>query len=188
MTGKVFGIGLSRTGTRSLGEALTLLGYRTASFVAHKTEERGKSTWFAGDFETDSLPNHDAAVDLPIPTFYPQLDQRYPGSKFILTVREPASWIASIRRHWTRWPITEDSAGRYRQMLRLAMYGMYGFSEARMIGVYEMHVQNVQQYFRARPQNLLLIDICGGEGWKRLCPFLGESEPPISFPWVNKGE
>ena len=187
MKNKIFGIGLSRTGTRSLGEALTLLGYRTASFVSHKTEEQGKTTWFAGDFETDSLADFDAAVDLPIPIFYPQLDERYPGSKFILTIREPESWLASVRRHWARWPITDDSAGRYRQMLRLAMYGMHGFSAARMKSVYETHVHKVRRYFRARPQDLLVIDISQGEGWEKLCPFLNVAVPLSKFPWLNKG-
>src|ERR1019366_459786 len=153
------GIGPSRTGTRSLADALTQLGYRTAGFVAHKTEERGKTTWFAGDFTTDSLAQYDAAVDLPMPIFYPQLDERHPGSKFILTIREPVSWVASVQRHWERWPITDDAAGRYRHMLRVAMYGIHGFSEARMKYVYETHVQNVQRYFLARPQDLLILDI-----------------------------
>jgi hypothetical protein len=187
MSGKIFGIGLSKTGTKSLSEALTQLGYRTAHYLEHRTEQRGQSTWFAGDFASDCLPGYDAAVDLPIPIFYPQLDERYPGSKFILTVRDPLAWLISVQRHWERLTITEDSRGRYRQMVRLAMYGTHGFSESRMRHVYETHVRNVHSYFRARPKDLLVLDICAGEGWEKLCAFLDRPQPQLPFPWLNKG-
>ena len=108
---KVLGIGLSRTGTMSLAQALGQLGYRAANFVDHREARRGESSWFAGDFDTDSLSGFDAAVDLPLPAFYPQLDARYPGSKFILTIRDPETWLVSVRRHWSVTPITDDSQG-----------------------------------------------------------------------------
>ena len=187
MTGKVLGIGLSRTGTMSLCQALRELGYRAADFVDHREAGRGESSWFAGDFESDSLAGYDAAVDLPVPAFYAQLDSRYPGSKFILTVRDARSWIESVRRHWARTPIAESPEGRYRRWVRLAMYGTFGFSEVRMRWVYDTHVRNVKEHFAKRPADLLVLDICGGEGWERLCPFLGLSPPSGPFPWVHRG-
>jgi hypothetical protein len=187
LTAKIFGIGLSRTGTKSLCEALGFLGYRTAHYTEHKSELRGLNTWFAGDFDTDSLVAHDAAVDLPIPIFYPELDERYPGSKFVLTVRDVDSWIASVRRHWAEWQITDDPVGRYRQMLRLAMYGIHGFATSRMRHVYQTHVRNVRWYFRGRPDDLLVLDVCAAEGWETLCPFLSKRKPSCLFPWLNKG-
>lgn len=72
MTAKGFGIGLSKTGTISLFAALALLGYRAAE--------------------------HDVATDLPLAAFYPQLDERYPGSKFILTLRDMAREALLERR------------------------------------------------------------------------------------------
>jgi len=187
MSAKILGIGLSRTGTRSLAAALRQLGYKTAGFVEHKTARHGQSTWLAGDFGTDGLGDYEAAVDLPIPIYYPQLDLSYPGSKFILTVREPNSWMASVRRHWAKWPITDDPDGQYRQMLRLAMYGCHGFSEGRMLYVHETHLRNVKWYFHDRPEDLLILDICAGEGWDQLGPFLGKAKPLAPFPWLNKG-
>lgn len=186
-TAKVLGIGLSRTGTLSLRQALEQLGYRAAHYVDHREALRGESTWFAGDFETDSLIGFDAAVDLPVPAFYPQLDTRYPGSRFILTVRDAESWIASVRRHWSRKPITDDAQGRYRRWVRLATYGTFGFSEARMRFVYETHVRNVMDFFAGRPRDLLVLDICGGQGWDRLCPFLDKPPPCGPFPWLHRG-
>ena len=42
-------------------------------------------------------------------------------------------------------------------------------------------------YFRDRPDDLLTINVCAGEGWEVLCPFLGFDTIPVeAFPWVNK--
>lgn len=186
VSGKLLGIGLSRTGTLSLSLALGRLGYRTAHFVDHRRVLRGQDSWLAGDFREDSLAGYDAAVDLPVPAFYVQLDARYPGSRFILTVREAGSWIASMRRHWAATPLGDDPQGEYRRRVRLAMYGISGFSEERMRQVYETHQRGVHQYFAHRPDDLLVLDICGGQGWEPLCAFLGCEPPPEPFPWAHK--
>lgn len=80
---KIFGIGLSKTGTTSLAHALEILGYRTKDYP-------GLSRYRAGDLSSVDLAvvdAYDALTDTPIPSFYRELDQRYPGAKFILTVR-----------------------------------------------------------------------------------------------------
>ena len=33
---------------------------------------------------------------------------------------------------------------------------------------------------------LLIIDICNGDGWSKLCDFLKKPIPSIGFPNVNK--
>jgi hypothetical protein len=185
--GKVLGIGLSRTGTQSLCAALTMLGYRSAHFVEHLTQQRGRATWFAGDFAQDCLADCDAATDLPIPVYFPQLDDRYPNSKFILTVREVPSWLESMERHWQRWPLRHDEAADYRRLVRLATYGVHGFSRSRLTHVYETHADHVYRYFRERPHDLLVMNICAGEGWDKLCPFLDRPAPRSAFPWLHRG-
>jgi 3'(2'), 5'-bisphosphate nucleotidase len=40
-------------------------------------------------------------------------------------------------------------------------------------------------YFKDRPQDLLVIDVTAGEGWEKLCPFLGKPTPDIPFPKAN---
>jgi hypothetical protein len=32
---------------------------------------------------------------------------------------------------------------------------------------------------------LLVMDICGGEGWEKLCPFLNQPTPEVAFPRRN---
>jgi hypothetical protein len=35
-------------------------------------------------------------------------------------------------------------------------------------------------------ERLLVIDVCAGEGWGKLCPFLGRPAPRHLFPWENR--
>ena len=82
----IFGIGLSRTGTTSLHHALELLGYRSAPSSAALLDDQYDRL----------LDRYDAFTDNPIPFMYRDLDARYPGSKFILTTRPLAGWLASM--------------------------------------------------------------------------------------------
>jgi len=40
----------------------------------------------------------------------------------------------------------------------------------------------VMDYFKDRPDDLLIIDICSGEGFEKLAPFLGRPLPAQPFP------
>ena len=181
-SGKVFGIGLSKTGTTSLYAALDSLGYRSGTY-RHLKKLKPKR-WFKGDFNKDYLARFDALTDLPIGTFFGDLDRRYPGSKFILTVREIESWLESVRKHFARRP---DRRPGFRRDIRIATYGMTGFDPDRFRFVYEAHTRNVESYFRDRGADLLILDIRAGEGWDKLCPFLGKSAPDEPFPHVYPG-
>jgi len=44
----------------------------------------------------------------------------------------------------------------------------------------------VLEYFKNRPNDLLIFAITEGDGWEKLCPFLGEKRPNTPFPYVNK--
>ena len=43
-----------------------------------------------------------AASDLPIPQLFLKLDSAYPGSKFILTIRDEGRWLESVKRHFDK--------------------------------------------------------------------------------------
>ena len=176
----IFGIGLSKTGTTSLYAALGQLGFRAATY--RHLRSLGLEDWFRGNFETDYLAGYDAATDLPLAVFYPQLDEQYPGSRFILTVRDLDPWLESARQHFTVNP-----ASSFGRQVRLATYGITGYHEGRFRYVYETHVRNVTSYFGDRPEALLMLDIVAGEGWEKLCPFLGHKPPARAFPHVQPG-
>ncbi len=110
---KVFGIGLSRTGTTSLTQALHLLGYKAIHFPHDSVTRAQVYHFFDSELQCLSLAllqEADAITDTPVCCLYKALDQAYPGSKFILTVREKHSWLRSCRSLWLEE--LEPSCGR----------------------------------------------------------------------------
>ncbi len=96
-TGKIFGIGFHKTGTTSLGTALHDLGYSVCGL-----RKGALSYILRGDLEPvfGLVERYDAFEDNPWPLLYRELDQRFAGSKFILTVRERNDWLASAVNHF----------------------------------------------------------------------------------------
>lgn len=171
--GKIFGIGLSKTGTSSLHNALKLLGYTSVHYPL---------TWAAFD-------NHDAASDTPVVCRFKELDERYLGSKFILTIRDMRGWLQSCAYHYRhqvkleRLPVELKVIFMWhrQQVFRTVSYDPVLFEET-----YLRHLEHVQQYFLSRPQDLLVLNICAGEGWEKLCPFLGHPVLEVPFPHSNR--
>jgi hypothetical protein len=47
-------------------------------------------------------------------------------------------------------------------------------------------MEEVPRYFHGRDEDLLKINICAGEGWHRLAPFVGSEIPDCAFPYLNE--
>ena len=179
---KIFGIGLSKTGTTTLCEALNILGYRAGTYPA--LAEKALEKWFQGDFSVDYLSDLDAVTDLPIGAFFRQLDLRYPGSKFILTVRDKAEWLESCKRFFDPGRMIPDEAGLFLQRTQLAAYGSICFNAVRFSYVFDIHNNGVREYFSKRPGDCLVMNILEGEGWETLCKFLNKPIPNLDFPHI----
>jgi hypothetical protein len=167
MKKKVFGIGLSKTGLTSLAEAMRHLGYKTIQYP----------------YRPSQIKNNDCALDLTVTLNYKKLDKKYPKSKFILTVRDYDSWLKSMRNHYRRYPASK----RYKEQLmyRLKFWDTVNFNRRLMTKKYYDHLDDVDKYFKGRKKDLLIINICDGEGWKKLCPFVGKKIPRKPFPREN---
>jgi len=185
---KVFGIGLSRTGTLSLTEALQVIGFDAQHYP---TDRATLDTLVRGDARFPLLQHYSGITDITVAPYYADLDRAWPGSKFVLTVRDEESWLRSCRDHWERAPayrVGEDENEESRvymeikRFLRAAVYASQEFDEERLRRVYRHHVQGVTRYFEGRPRDLLVLDIAAGEGYERLAPFLGMPQPPQPFP------
>ena len=177
--GKIFGIGLSKTGTTSLARALEILGYRTRDYL-------GVTRYTAGDLgsiDLEAIDNNDALTDTPIPSFYRELDDRYPGSRFILTVREETGWLKSCQKQFTQK--LADKQNQASNQVFMDLYGCTVFDEEKFKAGYQRFVDGVKTYFKDRPQDLLILDVTGGDGWEQLCPFLGKEIPEVPFPRAN---
>jgi hypothetical protein len=145
----------------------------------------------SGKLDLTVLKKYDALTDTPVVPFYPHFDRIYPGSKFILTVREKEGWLSSCEKHWKKLGFTgpePPTAPFWRQFacfIDLRVYGTHGFDRDRFSQVYDTHVQTVQKYFKDRPHSLLTLNICDGEGWEKLCPFMERAVPHLPFPHVE---
>ncbi len=185
---KVFGIGLSRTGTKSLTMALNQLNFKVIHYPSGQTILNELES---GNYNFSVLKEFDGITDITVAPYYAQLDQLFPDSKFILTVRDKDSWLRSIEAHWSGKPVLEtapdnEAKMKLRRLLRLAVYGTYVFNKERLSYVYDLHYRNVIEYFKARPDSLLVINICGGESWNKLCPFLNLPLLNEPFPSMQK--
>ncbi len=61
------------------------------------------------------------------------------------------------------------------------LYGDSSFDAARFAERRRSYELGVQRHFAARPEKLLVLDVCNGEGWEKLCAFLGLEAPKEPF-------
>lgn len=166
---KVFCVGFQRTGTTSLLDALRRLGYfghHDAPWLLPGVQDGRPDLSIADDY--------DALADNPIPLLYRELDRAHPGSRFILTERPTDTWLRSVRY------LVEDWAAGF--AMEEHIYGVRGFDADRYRKRYERHNREVREYFAARPDDLLVIDVTSSPGWSALCDFLDVPVPPEPFP------
>ena len=193
---KVFGIGLSRTGTTSLTEALHLLGYHAIHFPQDPITRAEVYRYLAcrpASVSLSVLQDADALTDTPVCCLYQALDRAYPGSKFILTVREKQAWLRSCRNFWQREiepaarAMPDHPVVQYMRAIEKHLYGTSGYEAEGFEAAYDRFTVGVREYFRDRPEDLLILDLSRGQGWNELAPFLGRAIPQIPFPWENRG-
>jgi len=150
MTNKVFGIGCSRTGTRSLSLAMEKFGYRSLHYPP-------AAPMLAGRF--DILNDWGFANDITVSVFYRELDRYYPDSLFILTVRDSKTWLASCERNFPKEKMIAKWSGTAEdQIFRIMYRGLSYFERAPFLQAYTDHVNAVTEHFSGR-DNLLVLPL-----------------------------
>jgi hypothetical protein len=173
-TAKILGVGMHKTGTKSFANALRALGYRvTGPFGVN--ERQAPDTTLKHALKT--IEEYDAAQDNPWPFLYREIDAAYPGSKFVLTLRDPDDWIRSVVNHFggTSTPMREWIYG----------VGDPRGNESRYLEVYETHNRAVAAHFAGRPDDFMNLRVGDNDGWSSLCDFLGKPEPLSPYPHQN---
>jgi hypothetical protein len=198
---KIFCIGLSKTGTTSLEQALKDLGYRLGD------QHQGElllPAYAARNFRpiVEFCLTADAFQDAPFsfPFTYLVLDQSFPNAKFILSVRDdPDQWYRSLVRFHSklfaggRIPVKDD--------LVRATYSYPGFvwesikvlsnpreediyHKPTLVSYYDRHNAGVRDYFRVK-SNFLEINLSHKTAYREFCDFLGKEPVAEGFPWLN---
>ena len=140
MSPKVFGIGFHRTGTSSLRAALQRLGYRVCGAVGTRDPDIADRV---REIAFPLLDRFDAFGDNPWPILFRELDERRPGSRFVLTTRPTDEWLGSVTRYF----------GARSTPMREWIYGAGSplGNESRYRERYERHHAEVLEHFRDRP-------------------------------------
>jgi Sulfotransferase domain len=184
-TGRIFGIGLSRTGTRSLLLALQRLGLSAVHYPFDSITER---ELFDEDGALTLLESHEAMLDLPAASFFARLDRCYPGSRFILTTREREEWTDAVADHYeglvAEWDAYPRRFREFSERITARVYGSFPPTRDGIAAAGDAHLRAVGEHFAGRPGDLLELDVCDGGGWEKLAGFLGieGQDDAASFP------
>lgn len=201
---KIFCIGRNKTGTTSVKKAFEDFGFKVGDQRA--AEILTDKFYFSGEFKKIVEYCKTASVFQDIPFSYPEtykhLDKAYPGSKFILTVRDSSEqWYHSITRFHSKkfgrngsLPTADDlkSAEYVRRGFMYNTVKIHGTSDEDpynkeiMIAHYEKHNREVMEYFKDRPNDLLIINLAKKGAYREFCDFVGIEATSEDFPWENK--
>ena len=168
---KVVGIGLNKTGTKTLGHYLSRWGYRNRTYDSGTTTESPSFRLYeAGDIDAlmAIVADHDSFEDWPWPLLYKDIDARFDNVKFVLTTRKSSDvWFRSLCNMAVRigpMPLFEKT--------------VYGHAlpqghKAEFVERYDTHNAEVAEYFRDRPDDLLTLCWENGDDARTLAAFLG---------------
>lgn len=180
---KVIGIGWAKTGTTTLGACLELLGFN----------HQGRDLALAADLESGNYTRilkvaleKESFDDWPWISVYKHLDSVFPGSKFVLTRRDPQRWVQSYTNMLAKQGRASDGMNR----LRSTLYGLTfpDVTPRQLQDRYERHNAEALAYFQDRRKDLLVVNWERGDGWGQLCAFLEKPVPDLPFPHANKGK
>lgn len=175
---RVFCVGFHKTGTTSLDWILQDMGYQVSRHYKqgdNKFIDDLKQKNYSEIKQVSKLFN--AFQDAPWFLFYKEFDEWYPNSKFILTIRESASWWKSFLNYFKV------------QSLPSTEY-IYGYEnpvghERVFIDRYEQHNRDVIEYFKDRPDDLLVVDVSEEKTLEKISKFLEKSTSFRKMPHRN---
>ena len=187
---RIFFIGFNKTGTVSLLHLFwDILGYKGK--VIHgggATRERQNYDLMGITDQTKDLSEEfDRLGDELLGQWVVYLDtdwisdnfetlyENYPNAKFIFNTRNEDDWVESNKRHRSQLSEETRKEGNWED-----------FDEKVERDYHRKHTKRVLDFFKDKPDELLVLDICGGDGYDKLCPFLGIDIPDEPFPHRHK--
>src|SRR6056297_3043857 len=189
---EIIGAGFGRTGTDSLREALTVLGFGPCHHM-HEIRDNPEKAQPWHDYLCGGAPldldllfaGYRSQVDWPGAHLWRESAKQYPNAKVILSVRDPERWYASYCKTIKIFRETEmpPDAPHMRQIQEFVdvFLGDRLDTKESAIANFEAHIAEVKS---AIPSDRLLIHDLGS-GWEPLCAFLGVPVPAQDYPHTN---
>jgi len=199
---KVFCIGRNKTGTTSIGRALSDLGYQLAD---QNITEGFVEDWAIRDFSKliKYCSKADAFQDVPfsLEFTFQVMDQFFPGSKFILTIRDsPYVWFKSLTKFHSKLigngqlpTVVDLNSFEYRSKgwvwrMHQLIYGVGEknlYDEKIYTNHYIRHNEQVKEYFKYKKSDLLILNLKDDDAMKQLCDFLDIEYCGQTMPCLN---
>jgi sulfotransferase family protein len=181
---KVVGIGLPKTGTTSLGYCFRRFGFKHRTFdmdLAYQVKRNNLAP------AIDEARKFETFEDWPWFEIYRELDQTFPNSKFILTLRKDTeTYVASLKGHHERQGIRNDDFVKPYYWNEVHGVEPADWDYEKSAQRYERHNREVLEYFGNRLNKDLLV-VCWehGDGWAELSRFLNKAAPDEPFPHLR---
>lgn len=164
---KIFGIGLGKTGTKSLAMALRMLGYN----IKHQPHS------------LDFLANRDGAVDGLMPYFVDQLAILEPNASYIYTTRHETEWLNSWVKHDA---LVRSKLTDLQKLTRIAVYGQVHFDRAIWAQAKREYEQKLLVHALESRIRYHAINLAEQDKWGPLCTFLGIPQPAgVTWPHIS---
>ncbi|NNE81514.1 MAG: hypothetical protein HKN18_14700 [Silicimonas sp.] len=212
---KVFGIGFNKTATTTLGLIFKMYGLN----VPDQAEQEGLLTQNVLNGEYKDLEGfvekYDAFQDLPFSQGYAFIacDVLFPGSKFILTIRDEEAWFNSLYNfHKKSYGFADRSEidAEFFRHKNFYLSKNYVFENKKRFittvidqecvedwgliydkqhyqEMYRRRNEEIITYFKNRPDDLLVIDLTKESTTEKVVEFLGlGAETIMDMPHENK--
>lgn len=194
---RVFGVGLSKTGTTALNDALNMIGVDSVHYNNNlKTNED----------VFKCIQFFEGYVDSPMPLIFKDVDKLYPGSSFILTVRDVKEWVDSLKFYIKKWIEMQERTNNiisdemrenrlkikqfiddyHNKIFGLSLYDNIDNPKLDYIlsYTYNKHCLDVIEYFENR-KDLLILDVSKRNSFIDLANFLNTAAPTRNIPVKN---
>jgi hypothetical protein len=153
---KIFQIGFNKCGTVSLHKFFLDNGLKSIHWDNGNLAKRINQNYLKGLPLLKGYEDYDCFTDMECQkenifiylSLFRELDRQYPGSKFILNVRDKSDWIKSRIKH-------RDYLSVYQKITSLDSNGVIKLWETE----WDRHLEEVKNYFENRESDLLIFDI-----------------------------
>lgn len=202
---KIFVVGRNKTGTTSMKKSFEDLGFIVGQQLV--SDYLVDKKYFSGDLRSilNYVKTAEVFQDVPFSLceIIPMLDLHFPGSKFILTVRDcDEEWYNSLTSFHKKIFGNDKFLPSNEYLNSIEKYDGSGFkiNVARVHGTpcsdpynknimcehYKRHNDYVKSYFKYRPQDLLVINLKEKGAYKEFINFIEVDSKLEDFPWENK--